>query len=493
MKKLVRKEVLAFLAVTSMAAGGPAYGAVGVDSTDLRAAVSADIIKKHLEWLEKNGTRTPATGYDAAIDEFASLLLDAGYTVTIQPFAYDFWELGEDSQLALITSEPTEEYFTLYEDFIPMEYSVAGTVTAEFAEPTDEDKFGCDPEDFEGEDFNDKIALIQRGECTFAQKAINAADSGAAGVVIYNDEERHDIFFGTLGAEVTDIPVVGTSYETGIAIKNTAETVFIDVQSTITYDIVTSNLIAETAAGRDDRVVVVGAHLDSVAAGPGINDNGSGAATILEIALQMAEEGIEPVNKVKFCWWGAEESGLLGSQYYVDSLSDRALKDIALNLNFDMIASPNYIRFVYDGDGSDTELEGPNGSANIEQVFANYFNAQGLPFEATAFDGRSDYGPFIDAGIPAGGLFTGADEIKTEEQVLVYGGTAGEPLDANYHTAADDTDNINENVLEEMADAAAHTVLTFAMTKSAVNGSDKGKGLHKWEKGMAYKGSKLKQ
>jgi Zn-dependent M28 family amino/carboxypeptidase len=270
-------------------------------------------------------------------------------------------------------------------------------------------------------------------------------------------------------------------------------TVNLVVASVMNFDVPTSNVIAETQNGRDDRVVVVGAHLDSVAAGPGINDNGSGAAAILEIALQMAALDIEPRNKVRFAWWGAEESGLIGSQYYVDNLSKREIKNIALNLNFDMVASPNYVRFVYDGDGSDTPLAGPNGSKNIENVFLNYFTEQSLPVEATAFDGRSDYGPFIDAGIPAGGLFTGADEIKTDEQATIYGGTAGEDLDSCYHTPCDDLTNINDEVLEQMADAASHAIQTFAMTTSAVNGTDKGKGLGKWKDGMEYRGPRFQK
>jgi Zn-dependent M28 family amino/carboxypeptidase len=143
--------------------------------------------------------------------------------------------------------------------------------------------------------------------------------------------------------------------------------------------------------------------------GPGINDNGSGSAAILEIAEQMSELGIEPTNRVRFAWWGGEEFGLLGSEHYVSNLTTRELKDIAVNLNFDMVASPNFVRFVYDGDGSGTGTKGPNGSGNVEQVFLDYFAQQNLPTEPTAFDGRSDYGPFIDRGIPAGGLFTGAE------------------------------------------------------------------------------------
>ena len=177
----------------------------------------------------------------------------------------------------------------------------------------------------------------------------------------------------------------------------------------------TANIIADTKGGRAARTVVVGAHLDSVPEGPGINDNGSGTATILETALQISKLGIEPTNRVRFAFWGAEEFGLLGSEYYVENLPDKELNEIALNLNFDMLGSPNFVRFVYDGNGSatpnDPDDAGPAGSAAIERVFKRYFAAKGLKTEPTPFDGRSDYGPFIAVGIPAGGLYSGA-EVK---------------------------------------------------------------------------------
>jgi Zn-dependent M28 family amino/carboxypeptidase len=148
----------------------------------------------------------------------------------------------------------------------------------------------------------------------------------------------------------------------------------------------------------------------------GTNDNGSGTSTILETALQMAELDVQPQNQVRFAFWGAEEDGLIGSQYYVDHLPKHDLKSIMLNLNFDMVGSPNFVRFVYDGDGSAFGTDGPSGSGAIEDVFVDYFTSQGLATDPTEFDGRSDYDAFINAGIPAGGLFTGAEGIKTAAQ-----------------------------------------------------------------------------
>jgi Zn-dependent M28 family amino/carboxypeptidase len=287
--------------------------------------------------------------------------------------------------------------------------------------------------------------------------------------------------------------VVGAAFAVGeeLAAEGVVARILVDAISELRS---TENLIAETPGGRDDRVVVVGAHLDSVAEGPGINDNGSGSAALLEMALQLAEMGVEPVNQLRFAWWGAEEAGLHGSQAYVDNLSARDIKNIAVTLNFDMIGSPNFVRFVYDGDGSATGTAGPNGSGNIEKIFLDYFTGQGLPVEPTAFDGRSDYGPFIAVGIPAGGLFTGAEDIKTAEQAAIYGGTAGAPYDPCYHQACDTYANNSDEALDQMSDAAAHALFTFAMTSSSVNGTDKGSDkAQKAAEALDYQGNKLRR
>jgi Zn-dependent M28 family amino/carboxypeptidase len=186
----------------------------------------------------------------------------------------------------------------------------------------------------------------------------------------------------------------------------------------------------------------------------------------------MADLGIEPNNKVRFAFWGAEEAGLLGSQHYIDSLTEEAGAKIALYLNFDMIGSPNFARFIYDGNGSAfPEVGGgPPGSDAIERAFQRYFENKGLATVQTAFDGRSDYQGFIDVGIPAGGLFTGAEGHKTEQEAQLFGGTAGEAYDPCYHQACDDIDNVSKRALGQMSDAVAHVVYTFAMSTRSVNG-----------------------
>ena len=207
-----------------------------------------------------------------------------------------------------------------------------------------------------------------------------------------------------------------------------------------------------------DRTVVVGAHLDSVLEGPGINDNGSGSATILEVAVQMAELKHPAAQQGPLRVLGRR--GVRSDRLAVlrrAQLTKREIKDIAVNLNFDMVGSPNYVRFVYDGDASDTDSLGSTGSGVVEDVFTDYFASQGLASEPTAFDGRSDYDAFINVGIPAGGLFTGAEDIKTAEEAETYGGVAGVAYDPCYHQACD-----SFNPVADGADPAAYAAIEAA-------------------------------
>ena len=330
---------------------------------------------------------------------------------------------------------------------------------------------GCEPGDFPAAPAEPAVALVQRGTCFFEDKVANAVAAGYDAVIIFNEGNpgRTELFIGTLGRPF-DIPVVGLSFADAEALYNATQAGPVEVRVFTSTEVdlnrTTTNILADSRRGDPDKVVVVGAHLDSVVAGPGINDNGSGSSTILEVAEEMAELGIRPRQKLRFAFWGAEESGLLGSEHYVSQLSDEELQTIWANLNFDMLGSPNYVRFVYDGDGSDTPTAGPPGSAQIEQVFNQYFAGQGLETDPTAFDGRSDYGPFIAVGIPAGGLFSGAEGEKTQAQEDVYGGTAGEPYDPCYHQACDDITNLNTKALFELGDGVAHAVMTLARTRS---------------------------
>lgn len=308
-----------------------------------------------------------------------------------------------------------------------------------------------------------KIALISRGNCTFAIKVTNAKTAGAIGAVVYQSATADGVVSGTLGGPGDYVPVVGITYADGqslIALINSNSTQTAFINSVVT-ELTTNNVIAETKGGDKNNVLVVGAHSDSVAEGPGINDNGSGSVGILEVAIQLASFSV--TNAVRFAWWSAEEIGLIGAENYVANLTDAEAQKIRLYLNFDMIASPNYVYEIYDGDGSSFNISGPAGSAEAEKLFQDYLvNDAGVSFVPSAFDGRSDYGPFLEVDIAAGGLSTGADGIKTVEEAAIYGGTAGEIYDPNYHTDRDILANTNSSAWFELSKGIAHAVATYA-------------------------------
>ena len=219
---------------------------------------------------------------------------------------------------------------------------------------------------------------------------------------------------------------------------------------------------------------MAGSHLDSVQDGPGINDNGTGSATLLETAIRLKKFEKKLRNKVRFAWWGAEEIGLLGSTHYVNDLVENkpaALDDISTYLNYDMVGSPNYIIGVYDADESSSEASAPvpAGSIETERAYRKYFRAKGQPVVDTAFSGRSDYQAFIMNGVAAGGLFSGADGTKTPEEVRLFGGRAGITYDPNYHTPEDDYDNVNIRSINIMSNAIAHMMITLGKSTRIID------------------------
>jgi Zn-dependent M28 family amino/carboxypeptidase len=488
--------VLALALLAALVAVGAASAAPGdakdptmAATAELRKAVEPAGILAHERRFQRiadanGGTRSSGTpGYVASADYVADELEAAGYEVTRQEFDFPYYdEESEFSQTA--PQERDFEPFTNTGDYDVMTYSGSGEVVDAAVVPTNDvvipptpqpsSDSGCQPGDFApASGTEDQVALIQRGGCDFVVKAQNAEAAGYDAAIVFNEgqrdvpnDDRRGVVFGTLGEPGTGIPVVGVSFALGRELyeaDGARVSLAVEVEQGIRQ---TENVIADTPTGREDRTVVVGAHLDSVPEGPGINDNGSGTATILETALRMDELEIEPVNRVRFAFWGAEEFGLLGAEDYLAGLTEEELGDIHLNLNFDMLGSPNFVRFVYDGNSSELpppdDVTIPAGSGKIERVFNRYFVAKGLETEPTAFDGRSDYGPFIDRGIPAGGLFTGAEGEKSRREARIYGGRAGRPYDPCYHQACDDIGNLSIKALDQMSDGVAHATLTYA-------------------------------
>jgi Zn-dependent M28 family amino/carboxypeptidase len=444
----------------------------------LLECVDADGAMEHLQELqaiadENDDTRAAGTsGYEASVDYVVETLEAAGWNVSIDEFPYTYVGPSTLTQLTPFEAEyPTG----------PFTGSGPGNVTASVT-PVDlqlglgnASTSGCQVADFAGFPAG-TIALTQRGGCPFADKALNAEAAGAAGVIIFNQgdtvaDARQQLIVGTLGgSDVVGIPVVGASYEQGVALSQAGSTAHVFVPEPESRP--QKNVIAEKTGVNDHNVVMAGAHLDSVQAGPGIQDNGSGSAALLELAENISK--LEPQNTIRLAWWGAEESGLIGSEEYVAELSQEEKDRIALYLNFDMVASPNYIFMVYDGDESGWAApEGvpiPEGSVQIEDLFESYYTWAGVEYDDAQFSGRSDYDAFIRTGIPAGGLFTGAEVIKTEAQQAIWGGVAGESYDQCYHQACDTIDNVNEEAFDVNVDAISLAVLAYAYSTESVNG-----------------------
>lgn len=501
----------AFLAITSAAAlataalAAPAAIGETPDAVDasaaLRDAVTPAGVFDHLGALQaisdaNSKTRASGTsGYRASRDYVVDKLSAAGYSPRIQEFDFPFYR-----QLAPSTftqSAPTQRTFVENTDYALMTYSGSGNVTSAPVQPVDlnlggTSTSGCEASDFGGF-VRGNVALVRRGTCSFGMKVVNAQTAGASAVIVMNTTPGSAAFAGTLGSPIGTVPSLGTSYSIGESLTASGTTVSVSA-STESEIRKTWNVHADTKTGDRETMVQAGAHLDSVVAGPGSNDNGSGSAALLEVAEQMATT--KTANRIRFSWWGAEELGLLGSNHYINDLAANkpsALRKISLYLNFDMVGSPNYGLFVYDGDNSAFPVgpgaaKGPAGSGQIEKQFHDYFESQGLPSAETPFSGRSDYGPFIAKGIPAGGLFTGAEGVKTASQAELFGGVAGIAYDSCYHQACDGLTNNNPKAIDYNSDAIAHAVLTYAQDLSSLttpvvgkvrgDGTPSGGGLH---------------
>ena len=438
------------------------------------------------------GTRAAATpGYDASVEYVSETLEKAGWTVTLDEFDFTVAEpIRQLTPTPPITHESggvtgsalgtvTRPVTAIDISLVPPRASTSGCqgayTEAAVGAPLTPDPGG--PDDFTGFTAGN-IALIQRGGCSFALKVANAQTAGASAVILFNQGniaagDRFGVLNVTAeppaGSAFTTItvPVVGTSFAAGELLARPLSTATVAVVNDPQV-----NVIAELDGRNDDNVVMAGAHLDSVEAGPGINDNGSGSAALLETAVILAK--LKPENTLRFAWWGAEEAGLVGSTAYVDGLSQAELDRIALYMNYDMIGSPNYIFMVYDADESTFPAPDgvpiPDGSIAIEDLYESYYTLVDEPYDDSEFSGRSDYQAFIENGIPSGGLFTGAEEPKTAEQAGIWGGTAGAQLDPCYHLACDTFANNNDHALEVNSDLVAFAALTYAYSTQTVNG-----------------------
>jgi len=305
-------------------------------------------------------------GYKASADYVAQVMKDAGYNVTIQ--TYKFFYFAYTALPVFREISPTSHDFAVTAEFNPGQST--GSTTADLQPaggiiipptPTPSSSSGCTAADFAGF-VPGRIALIQRGTCFFGVKVLNAQAAGASGVIIFNEGNpgRTGVLSGNLvdaagNRIVPTIPVVFTSFDIGNNLLNeyqqavqagTALPVMnLSVQGVVDPNRDDYNVIAESKGGNKNHVVVVDAHLDAIY-GAGMLDNASGSATILEIAQQM--KNVNPLNKLRFIWFGGEELGLLGSSYYVNNLTKTELSHIGYDLDADVTATPNYSIGVLD-------------------------------------------------------------------------------------------------------------------------------------------------
>jgi aminopeptidase Y len=387
-----------------------------------------------LRYLQHSNNNTDIPkGHIATIDYVLSSLKDLGdyYNVSTQVFpavvgnVFEYrlvlGDVSPNSSLAMSLTPPTKDKEPVFGPLVLVKGS------------------GCEASDYPKE-VKGAIALIARGECIFSTKSSNAGQAGAIAAVVYNIDKGP--MGGTLGEpdknHVATFTISGDDAAPYIKKLKDGKSVdgsaYIDA---IVEKVGTTNVIAQTKGGDQDNCVMLGGHSDSVTEGPGINDDGTGTLTLLEIATKLTKYSVN--NCVRFAWWAGEEEGLLGSDYYVSQLSKEENLKIRMFMDYDMLASPNYAYQVYNA----TDAVNPVGSEELRDLYTDYYEKHGQNYTYIAFDGRSDYDGFIRHSIPGGGIATGAEGVKTKEEVEMFGGKAGEWYDHCYHQLCDTVDNLN--------------------------------------------------
>jgi hypothetical protein len=473
-EEIVRKTV-AVLAL-GLAGFAPAQAvAAEPDTTALRNAVTRAEILRYEQRLNaiglsnENNRLTASQGNFESVQYVIGELRKIGYNPTLLPYANasnpNTWSERTPSVLEMVTPTP-KTYVngtTATSDFAQMTWSQTGDFTAQVIPASriqipppataNTVRSGCSMSDFPAA-VKDNIVLVQRGGCTELVKAINARAHGAKAVMVMNEGQTGR----TASARYTSQTYPGTI---GIGVTFALGEELYNINQRIDYDI-----LAETPGGDPTRVLQVGAHIDSVTNGPGINDDGTGTAMNLTIANQILKLGINLKYKIRFGWFSGEEQGLFGSTFAVNQLNSLQTAQTLAMLDYDMIASTNFLPFVYT-DCNRTVTPNTCPPPNTEGVLGGHhidylkqkLNIDSVPY---VFDNRSDYAQWRSRGVPATGLYTGAEGIKTAAQAAAYGGQAGIQADPCYHEWCDTVFNLDEFGLNEFSDALAHSILSFA-------------------------------
>ena len=442
---------------------------------DLADKVSADGMYTHLHKLQEiadanDDNRANGTpGYDASADYVTQFLRDKGFDVQTPEFELlDRLQGGKprlqvggrdyrvDQASMLITTSP-------------------GGVNATTLRP--QKAAGCRAADYGAASVRGAIAVVDDTGCSIVAKQNAAVDKGAVGLLVVSTPGAGGapagLFTPGYYQQLTvPVGVIDNAANAALRRTNSAVKLVLDSRPVMKK---ARNIVAQTKSGDTTNVVLVGAHLDSSSASPGINDNGSGVAALLETAAAL---GSQPkiTNAVRFAFWGSEENGLGGSSKYVRGLDGDEVDEIALYLNLDMLGSSNAGYFTYDGDQSgqpnpDIPLQTiPEGSAGIERTLAGYLNSAGVRPADMPLTRNTDFNAFLTTGVPIGGLTAGSSQRKTEVQARLWGGRAGVAFDPNYRTARDIVDNINRDALSMLGSAAAFAVGTYAQSVEGANG-----------------------
>jgi hypothetical protein len=445
-------------------------------------------------------------GYKASADYVAAKMEDAGYNVTLQPYTFTYYAYKAPPTLSEVS--PTAHDYALTDEWNSGQST--GIANAELQPAggiiipptsTPSSSSGCTADDFSGFQTG-RIALIQRGTCNFGVKVLNAQAAGASGVIIFNEgntnPDRTAVLAGSLqdaagNPIIPTIPVAFTSFAIGQDLYNQAQqgrhpVMNLSIDAIVKPNAEDWNVIAESKGGDKNHVLVVDAHLDAIY-GAGMLDNASGSATILDIAQKM--KNVNPLNKLRFIWFGGEELGLLGSKYYVDNLSSTELSHIGYDLDADVTATPNYIIGILDPAAPDffsrtVPATFPNRVYKASTVSRDqsieYFDSVGLNHELLSPNGTDAFS-FNEVGIPASGLLTGQDCCKTQEEVDLFGGSLGKLEGFNEPSAiggcvdnpflwCDNLDNNVPEVLTFMSKAFANTVVRMAFDNKVMSASD---------------------
>jgi Peptidase family M28/PA domain len=401
--------------------------------------VTVEGMLEHLEALQAiadahGGTRLAGSpGFDASARYVADVLRATGYEVTFPSTEVPVFEQHGLSVFDQV--EPERWQWVDGRDFRAMLFSASGSVRAAIDRVED----GCAEADFAGFRVGAVAVVEPSHECFRRAQVVNAQRAGAVAVIGLSTALRGSPLRPTLfSPDGIDVPALSVTAETGRALVE-GSVVRIRTSVSTSFDVVRS-VVAELPESVDQDVVMLGGHLDSVMDGPGINDNGSGVTLLLETARWAA--GLEPAPAVRFAFWAGEEEGLYGSWAYAHELGDDELGRIDVYLNLDMVASTNFVTFVYEASPEDPEI-----SRRVADLFADALQDLGAESEPLDLQGASDHAAFDDVGVPTGGLYSGSQEVKTPAQAEAYGGTAGAKLDRCYHQPCDTIDNVNERAL----------------------------------------------